>query len=165
MVLHNLDTSTSPKTTMKTEWMFHAGLICHICKPLSHILLEWAIAPTGLAWLKVHPLLWNDEYVILQEWVKQLPVVNDSAERAVKNAEEMAMVTRDPDHRDNVILVMNDHRGRVSNHGDWWFEGYSVVWFTNYIYPQDSVSWTFHSGANRANMLLVLTHTHTWLTF
>ena len=64
-----------------------------------------AIAPiltTGLAWLKVHPMLWNDydEYVRLQEWVKQLPVVNDSAERAVKNAQEMAMVTRDPDYRD-----------------------------------------------------------------
>ena len=50
----------------------------------------------------------------LQNRVKQLQVTNDAAERAVKNAGEVADLTRDPAHRENIILVMNDYRGHVS---------------------------------------------------
>ena len=41
-------------------------------------------------------------------------MVNHDAERAVKNAQKVAELTQDPDHCNNVLLVMNDHCGRVS---------------------------------------------------
>lgn len=41
-------------------------------------------------------------------------VVNDPAERAVKDVQDCAQMTRDPAHRDTVILVRADHRGRVA---------------------------------------------------
>ena len=41
-------------------------------------------------------------------------VVNDPAERAVKDVQDCAQMTRDPAHRDTVILVRSDHRGRVA---------------------------------------------------
>ena len=44
-------------------------------------------------------------------------MVNDATERAVKNAQKVAELTQDPDHRNNVLLVMNDHRGRVLTSG------------------------------------------------
>ena len=43
-----------------------------------------------------------------------LMVTNDPAERAVKDVHDCAQVTRDPAHRDSVILVRTDHRGRVA---------------------------------------------------
>ena len=42
-------------------------------------------------------------------------MVNDAAERAVKNAQKVAELTQDPDLCNNVLLVMIDHSGRVSN--------------------------------------------------
>ena len=39
---------------------------------------------------------------------------NDAAERGVKNAQEVADVSRNPLHRENVMLVINDHRGRMA---------------------------------------------------
>lgn len=67
-------------------------------------------------WLENDPSTWlNDpEYLHLQELIKDMEVVNDSAERAVKDVAEYAEMSRDPNHRDNVILVANDHRGRVA---------------------------------------------------
>jgi hypothetical protein len=67
-----------------------------------------AVAPIigeEFAWLQEDPILWPDydEYVSLGKWVDQLQVVNAAAERAVKNAQEVADVTWDPAHRDNVI--------------------------------------------------------------
>ena len=44
-------------------------------------------------------------------------MVNHDAERAVKNAQKVAELTQDPDHRNNVLLVMNDHCGRVLTSG------------------------------------------------
>ena len=41
-------------------------------------------------------------------------VTNDPAERAVKDVQDCAQVTRDLAHRDSVILVRTDHRGRVA---------------------------------------------------
>ena len=35
-------------------------------------------------------------------------------EHAVKNAQYMAEGTREPSHRDNIILVMNDYRGYIT---------------------------------------------------
>ena len=46
-----------------------------------------------------------DKYSCLKKWVNELQVTNDIAERVVKNAQEIAEVTRHPNHGDNVIPV------------------------------------------------------------
>ena len=46
---------------------------------------------------------------------QDLHVVNDPAERAAKDVSDCAQMTRDPAHRDTVIVVRNDHRGHVPN--------------------------------------------------
>ena len=74
------------------------------------------ITADPLAWLTEDPAVWTDyeEYVRLQKWMMEIQVTNDAAERGVKNAQEVAEISRDPSHRDNVVLVMNDHRGRLA---------------------------------------------------
>ena len=47
----------------------------------------------------------------------QIEVANDTAERVVKNDHEVAEISQDPLRRENVVLVMNDHRGRVAKVG------------------------------------------------
>lgn len=73
----------------------------------------------GLAatWLQEHPSLWSDdeEYEHAKRFCTDLTVVNDPAERAVKDVQDCAQMTRDPAHRDTVILVRSDHRGRVAD--------------------------------------------------
>ena len=66
-------------------------------------------------WLAEPVATWmdNDNYVHLKEFCRDIQVVNDAAERAVKDVAEYAQMTRDPKHRDNVILVANDHRGKI----------------------------------------------------
>ncbi len=68
-------------------------------------------------WLSDDPAIWPDspDYEACKLFCEDIHVVNDPAERAVRNVQETAKMTRDPAHRDAVILVQNDHRGRVSN--------------------------------------------------
>ena len=72
----------------------------------------------NLAWIQVYPSLYNDhdDHVAgLMSYRWSMTLLRGAAERAVKNAPKVAELTQDPDHRNNVLLVMNDHRGRVSN--------------------------------------------------
>ena len=68
------------------------------------------VVADDLAWMQVHLSLREDhnDYVRLSRWVSELQVVNDATECAVKNAQEVAELTRYPDHRDNVLLIMSD---------------------------------------------------------
>ena len=56
----------------------------------------------------------DTSYQCQREFVRDLQVVIDAVERAVKNVAEYAEMTLDPVHRDGIILVANDHRGRVA---------------------------------------------------
>lgn len=78
--------------------------------------LLFHLLESNAGWLQQDPEMWpnNAEYQFLQNFVNDLMVVNDPAERAVKDVQECAQLTRDPAHRDNVILVRSDHRGRVA---------------------------------------------------
>ena len=60
-------------------------------------------------------IVWSDDedYENCKRFCCDLMVTNDPAERAVKDVQDCAQVTRDPAHRDSVILVRTDHRGRV----------------------------------------------------
>ena len=46
----------------------------------------------------------------MRAWLRNLKVVNDCAERCIKDITEYANVCRDSVHRDNIILVVEDHR-------------------------------------------------------
>ncbi len=63
-------------------------------------------------WLQQPVRSWNDdaEYKRMGEFLKDLSVVNDSAERCVKDITEYAVMARDSAHREDILLVVNDHR-------------------------------------------------------
>ena len=68
-------------------------------------------------WMTEEPCRWplNEDYIYQRDFCRDIQVVNDAAERAVKDVQDYAKVTRDPVLRDTVILVANDHRGRITN--------------------------------------------------
>ena len=43
--------------------------------------------------------------------VRDLKVVNDLAERCIKDIQEYANLAKDSVHRDNILLFVSDHRG------------------------------------------------------
>ena len=69
-----------------------------------------------LHWLTLPPSEWENfqSFRWMRDFLENMAVVNDYAERAVKNVGEFAHMTRKAGDRDEVILVGNDHRGRVS---------------------------------------------------
>ena len=54
----------------------------------------------------------GSSYQYLLEFFRDLQVVNDATERAVKDVAEYAEMSRDPAYGDDIILVANNHRGR-----------------------------------------------------
>ncbi|KAG0725522.1 hypothetical protein GWK47_038490 [Chionoecetes opilio] len=68
-------------------------------------------------WLLTEPATWplSPAYQELKDLTRDMKVVNDSAERAVKDVQEYANMTRDAGHIDDVILVGIDHRCRLSH--------------------------------------------------
>ncbi len=68
-------------------------------------------------WLYDEPSTWhnNPQYRHLRDFCKDMQVVNDAAERGVKDVTDFAKMSRDPAQRDAMIVVANDHRGRVTN--------------------------------------------------
>lgn len=67
-------------------------------------------------WLNQNPITWTDdpEFQRMYDVVSSLSVVNDTAERGVKDIEDYANATTDSDHRERIILVANSHRNRIS---------------------------------------------------
>ena len=67
-------------------------------------------------WLHEHPEVWsdNEDYEYCKGFCQDMMVVNDPAERAVKDVQDCAQMTRDPAHRDTIIVVRSDHCGRVA---------------------------------------------------
>ena len=68
------------------------------------------------AWLVTQPATWlmSPAYRELRDLTRDMKVVNDCAERAIKDVQEYANMTRDAGHIDDVILVGTDHRCRLS---------------------------------------------------
>jgi hypothetical protein len=65
------------------------------------------------AWLENEPEVWNydTEYQRMKECVKDLKVVNDLAERCIKDIQEYADLANDSKYREDILLVVSDHRG------------------------------------------------------
>ena len=66
-----------------------------------------------VAWLEKDVEVWKDdeEFQRIEHILHDLKVVNDLAERCVKDVEDFANAAKDPVHRDNILLVATDHRG------------------------------------------------------
>ena len=64
---------------------------------------EWLATPTGQ---------WETDpsYLRMREVVSHLAVVNDAAERGVKDIQDYDNVTRDGTCRERMILISNSHR-------------------------------------------------------
>ena len=63
-------------------------------------------------WLERDVDKWKDdvEYIEIKKLLRDMKVVNDLAERCVKDTEDYADAAKDPIHRDNILLVVSDHR-------------------------------------------------------
>ena len=79
--------------------------------------LLFSLIESQAEWLHDDPNTWldNDDYFRCQALCQDMEVVNDAAERAVKDVTDTAQMARDPAHRDTIIIVRSDHRGRVTN--------------------------------------------------
>ena len=58
-------------------------------------------------------MIQNGSYKYLQDFVNDLEVVNDAAERSVKDVSDYAKMTCNPNDRDVINLVTNDHLGQT----------------------------------------------------
>ena len=65
------------------------------------------------AWLVQRVEEWesNDEYVRMKNCVQDIKVVNDLAERCIKNIQEYADLAKDSKYQEDILLVASDHRG------------------------------------------------------
>ena len=68
-------------------------------------------------WLNEPPAEWNlnEEYVDMKSIISSLSVVNDTAERGIKDIEDYANSAKDGQERDRIILVSNSHRCKVKD--------------------------------------------------
>ena len=66
-------------------------------------------------WLTLPPQQWqgNAHFQTMAMVVKNMNVVNDAAERGIKDVTEYANFARDGTYRDEIIIVSNSHRCRI----------------------------------------------------
>lgn len=64
-------------------------------------------------WLRLEIFHWSqhDEYERMRLFLSDLKVVNDLAERCIKDIQEYADIAKDSTYRDAILLVASDHRG------------------------------------------------------
>ncbi len=55
----------------------------------------------------------NYEYKKMKDLVSSLSVVNDAAERGVKDVQDYANASRDGNYRERIVLVSNSHRSKI----------------------------------------------------
>ena len=55
----------------------------------------------------------NDEYKKMKTLISSPSVVNDPAERGVKDVQDYANASRDGNYREQIVLVSNSYRSRI----------------------------------------------------
>lgn len=77
--------------------------------------LAFQILHSDGAWLTQEPADWNsdEEYLRMEKILSSISVVNDTAERGVKDVEDYANSSKDSEHRGRIVLVSNSHRSRI----------------------------------------------------
>ena len=68
-------------------------------------------------WLTQLPAEWPkyQEYIEMNDVVYTLEVVNDNAEREIKNVQEYAMSSLDGELLQNIVIVSNSHRAEIAS--------------------------------------------------
>ena len=81
--------------------------------PKSWLLFE-LLGNTG-NWLQLPVDQWvfDNQYLDMKNTVNRIEVVNDAAERTVKDVQDYANAARDGGRREKIILVSNSHRVKV----------------------------------------------------
>ena len=66
-------------------------------------------------WLNLPPGQWDQsqEFNMMANIVKNIAVVNDAAERGVKDIQEYADAAQDGSCRERIVLVANSHRAKL----------------------------------------------------
>ena len=64
-------------------------------------------------WLQNDVCEWhqNEEFARMKAIIKDLKVVNDLAERCIKDIQEYADLAKDSKYREDILIVATDHRG------------------------------------------------------
>ena len=57
----------------------------------------------------------DEEHQRMSNFIRDLKVVNDLAERCVKDIQDYKNMAKDADHRDEILTVASDHRGVFQN--------------------------------------------------
>jgi hypothetical protein len=67
------------------------------------------------SWLEAPVESWpmDPDYVRMKERVDKISVVNDPAERVVKDIQEYVLLTNDPVYRDEIITVSRSERRKL----------------------------------------------------
>ena len=67
------------------------------------------------AWLALPPDQWERSlsYQRMSKFVQYLAVVNDAAERGVKDVQDYANAAGDGSYREQIVLVANSHRAKL----------------------------------------------------
>ncbi len=83
--------------------------------PNSWLLFE--LLQTDGAWLGLPPRQWsaNQDYAAASSIIHHLQVVNDGAERAIKDIQEYSDSARDGGHRGDIVLVSSSHRIKLKS--------------------------------------------------
>ena len=80
--------------------------------------LLFTLLEAGDDWLDQPPVLWpaSRHYREMHNVVSDLSVVNDTAERSIKDIQDYADSANDTDQRQNIILVSQSHRIKIPNY-------------------------------------------------
>ena len=64
-------------------------------------------------WLQMDVSDWESdaEYIRMKACLRDLKVVNDLAERCIKDIQEYADLAKDSQYREDILIVATDHRG------------------------------------------------------
>ena len=69
----------------------------------------------GIEWMELPPYRWFEgaQFQTFNEFVLDIMVFNNAAERSVKDVTEYAHISQDSNHRNNVLLVVKSHRDKI----------------------------------------------------
>ena len=84
-----------------------------ICSPEKRSWLFFDKFQADGQWLHKNVVEWdiNDTYTKMKKYVMDLKVVNDTAERCIKEIPEYANLAKDSQYQVDILLVATDHRG------------------------------------------------------
>ena len=89
--------------------VFKDGTLASFVGPHSWLLMDLLGGCGG--WLLLHPSQWSadEEFRRLRTVVKELVIVNDAAERGVKDIQDYANAARDGERRGRIVTVVSSH--------------------------------------------------------